>query len=216
MKKTDMRIKTMMLGPIQTNCYLVYHETTKKGIIIDPADWATAIVQECRENGVEPEAILLTHGHGDHILAADGLRQEWKIPVIASETERELLADPSLNLSLALGMPRTSLKADREVRDGEVVEAAGFHFQVIATPGHTKGSVCYLEKEEKVLFSGDTLFEQSLGRTDFPTGSAKEIVESITGKLFALPDDTMVYPGHGDPTVIGREKQYNPVARYRR
>lgn len=216
MKTTDMRIKTMMLGPIQTNCYLVYHETTKKGIIIDPADWATAIVQECRENGVEPEAILLTHGHGDHILAADGLRQEWKIPVIASETERELLADPSLNLSLALGMPRTSLKADREVRDGEVVEAAGFHFQVIATPGHTKGSVCYLEKEEKVLFSGDTLFEQSLGRTDFPTGSAKEIVESITGKLFALPDDTMVYPGHGDPTVIGREKQYNPVARYRR
>ena len=136
--------------------------------------------------------------------------------MIASETERELLADPSLNLSLALGMPRTSLKADREVRDGEVVEAAGFHFQVIATPGHTKGSVCYLEKEEKVLFSGDTLFEQSLGRTDFPTGSAKEIVESITGKLFALPDDTMVYPGHGDPTVIGREKQYNPVARYRR
>lgn len=212
----DMRIKTMVLGHVQTNCYLVYEEGSGRGVIIDPADNGPAISAACREAKVTPEAILLTHGHGDHILAADGLRQEWKIPVIASETERELLADPSLNLSLALGMPRTSLKADREVRDGEVVEAAGFHFQVIATPGHTKGSVCYLEKEEKVLFSGDTLFEQSLGRTDFPTGSAKEIVESITGKLFALLDDTMVYPGHGDPTVIGREKQYNPVARYRR
>ncbi len=212
----DIRIKTMVLGHVQTNCYLVYREGSGRGVIIDPADDGPAISAACREAGVTPEAILLTHGHGDHILAADGLRKEWGVPVIASEAERALLADPSLNLSLALGMPRTSLKADREVKDGDVVEAAGFRFQVIATPGHTKGSVCYLEKEEEVLFSGDTLFEESLGRTDFPTGSTKEIVESITGRLFALPDDIMVYPGHGNPTVIGREKQYNPAVMYRR
>ena len=170
MKTTDMRIKTMMLGPIQTNCYLVYHETTKKGIIIDPADWATAIVQECRENGVEPEAILLTHGHGDHTQAADALRKQFGIPLIAAADEEKLLGDPSLNLTAMMGMSLTSLRADRLVRDGDVLELAGFRLRVIATPGHTAGSVCYLAEGEEALFSGDTLFEGSYGRTDFPTG----------------------------------------------
>lgn len=216
MKTTDMRIKTMMLGPIQTNCYLVYHETTKKGIIIDPADWATAIVQECRENGVEPEAILLTHGHGDHTQAADALRKQFGIPLIAAADEEKLLGDPSLNLTAMMGMSLTSLRADRLVRDGDVLELAGFRLRVIATPGHTAGSVCYLAEGEEALFSGDTLFEGSYGRTDFPTGSGRSLAESILKKLFALPDDTMVYPGHGAPTTIGGEKQGNPIFMYRR
>lgn len=212
----DMRIKTMVLGYVQTNCYLVYDGETGRGVIIDPADRAPEIVSACRELQVTPEAVLLTHGHGDHVLAADAVRQELGIPVIASRAERELLADPALNYSTALGMPDIRLKADREVEDGDLLELAGFRFQVIATPGHTGGSVCYLEEENEVLFSGDTLFELSLGRTDLPTGSTKDIVESITGKLFVLPDDIMVYPGHGNATVMGREKQYNPAARYRR
>ena len=138
------------------------------------------------------------------------------MPIVAAETERALLADPALNLSVALGMPSTSLRADREVRDGETLELAGFRFRVLATPGHTSGSVCYLAEGEDALFAGDTLFEESLGRTDFPTGSVQEIVASISQVLFALPEDTMVYPGHGNPTTIGHEKRYNPVAIYRR
>ena len=102
------------------------------------------------------------------------------------------------------------------MRDGETLEFAGFRFRVLATPGHTSGSVCYLAEGEDALFAGDTLFEESLGRTDFPTGSVQEIVASISQVLFALPEDTMVYPGHGNPTTIGHEKRYNPVAIYRR
>lgn len=213
---SEMRIKTMVLGGVQTNCYLVYHEKTKAGVIIDPAAQPDRIDQMCLELGIKPEALLLTHGHGDHIMAVEKLKSRYQIPVIAGEKERNLLADPSKNLSAALGMPSVSLKADREVTDGEILVLAGFQFQVLATPGHTAGSVCYLEPEEGVLFSGDTLFEESLGRTDFPTGNMQQIVASIAEKLFVLPEDIMVYPGHGNPTTIGHEKTYNPVAIYRR
>lgn len=213
---SDMRIKTMVLGSVQTNCYIVYHEETKAAVIIDPADGSSAIQAACTGLGVKPEAILLTHGHGDHILAAEDLKKAYSVPIVAAETERALLADPALNLSVALGMPSTSLRADREVRDGETLELAGFRFRVLATPGHTSGSVCYLAEGEDALFAGDTLFGESLGRTDFPTGSVQEIVASISQVLFALPEDTMVYPGHGNPTTIGHEKRYNPVAIYRR
>ena len=213
---SDMRIKTMVLGSVQTNCYIVYHEETKAAVIIDPADGSSAIQAACTGLGVKPEAILLTHGHGDHILAAEDLKKAYSVRIVAAETERALLADPALNLSVALGMPSTSLRADREVRDGETLEFAGFRFRVLATPGHTSGSVCYLAEGEDALFAGDTLFEESLGRTDFPTGSVQEIVASISQVLFALPEDTMVYPGHGNPTTIGHEKRYNPVAIYRR
>ncbi len=212
----EMRIKTMVLGPVQTNCYLIYDDETKRGFLVDPADQSETIERACTGLGVKPEAILLTHGHGDHILAAEDLRKKYGIPVLAGERERELLADPSLNLSAALGLGSVGLRADREVKDGEELELAGFRLKVLATPGHTKGSVCYLDEREKVLISGDTLFEESLGRTDFPTGSIKEIVDSISRVLFSLPEEIMVYPGHGDPTTIGHEKAYNPVAMYRR
>lgn len=212
----EMRIKTMVLGPVQTNCYLIYDDETKRGFLVDPADQSETIERACTGLGVKPEAILLTHGHGDHILAAEDLRKKYGIPVLAGERERELLADPSLNLSAALGLGSVGLRADREVKDGEELELAGFRLKVLATPGHTKGSVCYLDEREKVLISGDTLFEESLGRTDFPTGSTKEIVDSISRVLFSLPEEIMVYPGHGDPTTIGHEKAYNPVAMYRR
>lgn len=212
----EMRIKTMVLGAVQTNCYLIYDNETGRGFVVDPADESETIERACAGLGVKPEAVLLTHGHGDHILAAEDLRKKYGIPVLAGEQERELLADPSLNLSAALGMGSVALRADREVRDGEELELAGFRLKVLATPGHTKGSVCYLDEGEKVLFSGDTLFEESLGRTDFPTGSVKEIVDSISRVLFALPEEIMVYPGHGEPTTIGHEKVYNPVAMYRR
>ena len=128
--------------------------------------------------------------------------------------ETELLRDPSMNLSGTMGTEQFSMEADELLRDGQIVKLLDCDWKVMATPGHTKGSVCYYLASEEVLFSGDTLFAESLGRTDLPTGSVQQIVRSIAERLFELPDDTMVYPGHGDPTTIGHEKIYNPVVPY--
>lgn len=208
----DFRIRICVLGMVSTNCYIAYQG--KEAVVIDPADDADYIVNQCRELGVIPKAVLLTHGHFDHILAVEDLKKKLGIPVYAGEGEAALIQDPALNLSIAFGHNYVS-GADHLLKDGEVLELLGCSWKVISTPGHTIGSVCYLVEGENVLFSGDTLFAESLGRTDFPTGSSAEIVSSITDKLFALPDDIMVYSGHGEVTTIGHEKQYNPAANYR-
>lgn len=211
---SEFRMKTCVLGNVSTNCYIVYQEGTEEAVLIDPADNGPYLLNKCRELGVKPVAILLTHGHFDHILAVADICRAFPCKVYAHASEERLLGDPSLNLSASMGSNQTGLRADFLVQEGEVLKLAGYNWKVLATPGHTAGSVCYFVESEEVLFSGDTLFAESLGRTDMPTGSVSDIVHSITRKLFALPDDTMVYPGHGDPTTIGHEKQYNPVAVY--
>lgn len=210
---SDFRIKTCVLGMVSTDCYIVYNQG--EAVIIDPADNASYIWNQCRELGVTPTAILLTHGHFDHVMAAEELRKNLGIHIYAGEREAALLKDPSLNLSTSFGT-QVSFQADRLVKDGDVLELLGAKWQVLETPGHTAGSVCYLVEEENLLFSGDTLFAESLGRTDFPTGSSGQIIKSITERLFELREDIMVYPGHGEPTTIGHEKRYNPVAYYKR
>lgn len=201
---------------VGTNCYLVYREDLKRAVIVDPGDNGAHILNTCRECGIIPEAVVLTHGHFDHILAVEEIRRAFKeITVYAAEKEAKLLGDPRLNLTASYGTGVT-LSPDHLVKDGDILELAGFKWQVIETPGHTEGSVCLWIKEEEVLISGDTLFAESLGRTDFPTGSSADIIRSIKERLFVLPDDTMVYPGHGDPTTIGHEKTHNPVAFYNR
>lgn len=212
----DLRIKSSILGAVGTNCYFVYNEKTKKAVLIDTADNAPYIVNQCVTLGITPEAILLTHGHADHMLAAEEIRKKYGIPLIASKKEEALLADPSANLSPMIGGRQVGLKADKTVKEGDVLELIGFRFQVIETPGHTEGSVCFLVEEAGVLFAGDTLFEESFGRTDFPTGSMSGLCRSITDKLFVLPEDTMVYSGHGSVTTIGHEKEYNPIYSYGR
>lgn len=213
---SDFRIKTCVLGQVSTNCYLIYNEGTKEAVIVDPADNAAYILNKCRELGITPKAILLTHGHFDHILAAEDIRRAFHCELYAGADEYAMLKDPSLNLSGTFDGDQIGLEADYLARDGEVLELCGYRFQVIFTPGHTAGSVCYWIESEGVLLSGDTLFEDSLGRTDLPTASSAAIVKSILERLFVLPEDTMVYPGHGDPTTIRHEKQYNPVAVYNR
>ncbi|MFR5602182.1 MAG: MBL fold metallo-hydrolase [Lachnospiraceae bacterium] len=208
------RIKTIVLGAVSTNCYLVYGEEKKDAVIVDPADNAPYIIQQCVGSGLKPQAILLTHGHFDHIMAATELREHYGCPIYASAKEAAMLADYSLNLSGSCGTDQIGLEADFWLRDGEELSLAGFGWKVLETPGHTSGSVCYYIPEEEVLISGDTLFEESLGRTDLPTGNTAAIIRSIINVLFPLPDETMVYPGHGSPTSIGHEKQYNPVAAY--
>lgn len=212
---SDFRIKSYVLGGVSTNCYIIYREGTGKAVVVDPADNGAYLLNKFRELSVEPEAILLTHGHFDHILAVEDIRRAFHCKVYVHMDEERLLKDPSLNLSGTLGTEQMGLNADYLLKDGEVLHLLGYDWRVISTPGHTAGSVCYYIESENVLISGDTLFAESLGRTDLPTGSVSDIIQSIIKKLFVLPDDTMVYPGHGDPTTIGHEKQYNPVAPYR-
>lgn len=211
---SDFRIRTFVLGGVSTNCYLVYNHSTKKAVIIDPADNGAYILQKCRELEVTPEAILLTHGHFDHILAAEDICRAFHCKVYAGRNEDRMLQDPSLNLTGTLGTEQMTVNADYLVRDGELLHLIGFEWKVLETPGHTEGSVCYYVEKEGVLISGDTLFAESLGRTDLPTGSVQKIIASITEKLLVLPEDTMVYPGHGEQTTIAHERQYNPVAVY--
>lgn len=198
-----------MLGVCQTNCYFVYREGSSKVIFIDPADYGEQIFQAMKNNGFEVAAILLTHGHFDHIWGCSKLRQLTSAPVYAYEGEEDVLLSSDLNVSAGAGRACT-VKANTLLKDGEEVTIEGMTFKVIATPGHTQGSCCYYFEEAGMLISGDTLFEESVGRTDLPTGSMGTLVRSVKEKLFELPDDVVVYPGHGESTTIGHEKQYNP------
>ena len=198
-----------MLGVCQTNCYFVYREGSSKVIFIDPADYGDQIFQAMKNNGFEVAAILLTHGHFDHIWGCSKLRQLTSAPVYAYEGEEDVLLSSDLNVSAGAGRACT-VKANTLLKDGEEVTIEGMTFKLIATPGHTKGSCCYYFEEANMLISGDTLFEESVGRTDLPTGSMSTLVRSVKDKLFELPDDVVVYPGHGDSTTIGHEKKYNP------
>lgn len=211
----NLRIRSQVLGLIGTNCYLVFDDQTKEGVIVDPADNGALILNQCRELEVIPKAVLLTHGHFDHICAVPDLVRAFQLPIYAGKGEEELLRDPAKNLSSAYG-DGVSLKNVEYLGNGDTVSFLGRTWQVIATPGHTRGSVCYYLKEDKVLFSGDTLFCESYGRTDFPTGSERELISSVVDKLFALPEDVNVYPGHESQTTIGHEKKYNPLSVYQR
>lgn len=205
-----MKILNFVLGMVGTNCYLVVNEEEKQCILIDPAVYSGEIAEQIRREGLDLRAILLTHGHFDHIMGIDGFRKEFpEIPVYAHREEEALLKDASMNASLEFGRQYT-FSGDAYAEDGDVLDLAGMQFQVIHTPGHTIGGCCYYLQEEKVLFSGDTLFRESIGRTDFPTGNGGQLMRSIREKLFTLPEETAVYPGHMERTTIGDEKKYNP------
>ena len=209
-----MEIKKLIVGMVQTNCYIAINPGTKEAVVVDPGDEAGRIRSEVERLGVKAQAILLTHGHVDQVMAREELRDGWGVPIYACEKEAEVLADPGKNLTGQFLGGGSALKADVLLSDQETASLAGYDFRLLHTPGHTGGSCCYYVESEKVLFSGDTLFQESYGRIDFPTGSGRQIAESIVKVLFALPDDTAVYPGHMGDTTIGDEKLYNPLASY--
>lgn len=204
----DFQIGSLTLGMCQTNCYYLYREGRNDVLFFDPADRGEELYQALQEKGLRVGAILLTHGHFDHIWGVEKLKGLSDAEVYAYEGEEALLGDAKLNVSASAGRACT-IRADHLLKDGENISLCGFTAKVIATPGHTGGSCCYYFEKEGILFSGDTLFLESVGRTDFPTGSMSALVRSIREKLFVLPDEVKVYPGHGPATSIGYEKENN-------
>ncbi|HTY13584.1 MAG TPA: MBL fold metallo-hydrolase [Candidatus Omnitrophota bacterium] len=187
-----MLIKTIKVGNLRTNCYIVYDETANEGIVIDPGDDVEDIIKEIGQ--IKIKAIVLTHGHYDHVTDAFKLKKRVDAPVMVGRKDE-----------MSWMISYTAQKADAHLNDGDELKVGGLTFRVIATPGHTAGSMSLYNEREKALFSGDTLFEGTYGRTDFPGGSEEEMIASLK-KLLALPGDTAVYPGHGRNTTIEAEK----------
>ena len=204
-----MRIERFIVGMVGTNCYVVSNEETLECFLIDPGAYSDKMITYIRENALKPRAILLTHGHFDHIMGLDEVLAQFFVPVYVQEEEEILLKDASYNASVSYG-PAYTFSGASHIKDGQVLELAGMKIRVIHTPGHTIGGCCYYIESENVLFSGDTLFHDSVGRTDFPTGSQSQLVRSIREKLLGLPEETVVCPGHLWLTTIGHEKKYNP------
>ncbi len=209
-------VTRMIVGYVSTNCYLVKNDETRECVIIDPGDNADGIKAKINEAGATPKAILLTHGHFDHIMAVPELEKAYPgIPVYAYTAERVLLEDAKINESKGFKRP-TVINDVHYLEDGQELELLGVSWRVISTPGHTVGSCCYYIEEAGVLFSGDTLFDGDCGRTDLATGDTAAIIHSIKDVLMKLPDDTQVLPGHETFTTIGRERVQNSVMRMNR
>lgn len=195
------------------NCYIVHLSNRSDCLVIDPGLDPSEILEYLRERNLTPAAILNTHGHADHIAGNGTLKQAFPdVPLLIGQGDAYKLSDPMANLSGTYGMPFTSPPADRLLREGERVNLAGFELEVLETPGHSAGHIVFVWKEPSpaVVFGGDVLFAGSIGRSDFPDGDHDVLINSIRTKLFPLPDDTLVLPGHGPTTTIGEEKRSNP------
>lgn len=188
----------------------MWDENSKDLVIIDPGDDAPAIISRVAATEATPRAILLTHAHGDHIGAATEIRKKYGVPLVAGENEKQYLSDPMFNLSGEIGTPISLAPAERWVADEELVSFGSLSFRVLFTPGHTSGGICFLDEAEGNLFCGDTLFQSSIGRTDFPGSSFKDLMLSIQNKILTLPDEIVCYPGHGPRTTVGAERRSNP------
>ncbi|MGL5207458.1 MAG: MBL fold metallo-hydrolase [Acidaminococcaceae bacterium] len=203
-----MKIIAMEVGVIGTNCYLVINEEQKTGVIIDPGGDADQILEKINQKGISVEAIFLTHGHSDHIMAVDEVRAATGAKVYIAEADADMLTKANSNLSVYMGAAREFRAADVLFADGQTIKAAGLNFKVIATPGHTKGGICLVC--EDTIFCGDTIFSESIGRTDLPGGSYSQILDSIKNKILVLPDEMKLLPGHGPATTVGWERRRNP------
>lgn len=198
----------MPVGSIGANCYLIGCEQTKEGAVIDPGDEGSRIVAKVKELGLNIKSIILTHGHIDHISGLDDVKKATSAQILIHREDAPMLVDGNRNLSHLMGTTRGYPPADVLLKDGDVIKVGKLEFKVLHTPGHTKGGICL--EIEGIIISGDTLFQGSIGRSDFPGGSHEVLINSIKTKLLPYPDETKVYPGHGPRTSIGFERVNNP------
>lgn len=207
----DLEIFWKTVGELGTNCYILVNHDLGECVVFDPAAEEEALIEIFHTPEFQLKGIFLTHGHYDHIGAVQALRNTFHVPVYASKVENEeVLNDISANLSGMFGTPIT-LQADELLRDGQKIDIIGTTLTCILTPGHTSGGMCYYCEELQSAIVGDTLFCGSVGRTDFPTGNGTVLLDSIRQKLYTLPDETKIFPGHMDGTTIGWEKKSNMV-----
>jgi len=206
-----LKIKALTVGPLYTNCYIISCERTGEAIIIDPGfeeHEAHTVLNEVERSGLNLVYVVNTHGHFDHIIGNRFLREEMNLPIMIHAGDAPLLTNPEMNLSLSLGLNVTSPPADILLSDGDIIRVGMETLKVIYTPGHRCGSVSMLG--DGFVFTGDTLFAGSVGRTDLPGSSDTDLIRSIRDRLMSLPDDTIIYPGHGPSSTIGRERRGNP------
>lgn len=206
----NISISSLTVGDLAVNCWFLVNGETKEALVFDPGDEAGRIQSYAEQKGWSIQAILLTHGHADHMGGAEELRGLCGARIYALREEEALLQNAKTNLSVFINRRVITLEADEFLRDGQELTLAGMTLKVYHTPGHTPGGCSYYCREAGCVFSGDTLFQGSVGRSDFPGGSMSELVRSVKEKLFILPDETRVCPGHGDETTIEYEKKYNP------
>lgn len=204
-----MKINRITLGPVQTNCYIIYDEISGAAAVIDPAYNAPEIKSSADRLGADIEKIIITHSHCDHI---GGLKELKALcpsaEVIAHINGKEIMNDPAANLSREIGGRAETFSADRYVAGGDIIILSGEELEVIYTPGHTKDSMSIKYKD--IIFCGDTVFRYSIGRTDFPSGNMDTEIASIKDKLLVFDDNTILYPGHGEYTTVGDERRNNP------
>ncbi|RKX22046.1 MAG: MBL fold metallo-hydrolase [Candidatus Zixiibacteriota bacterium] len=204
-----MKISTIVVGPFAVNCYLLWDDNGE-GVIVDPGAEKDKIIETVNKAGFSPKAILLTHGHGDHIAAVADIKVKYNIPLYIGNGEEDLLKNPSANVSAYFDEPIIAPDADYLLEDKQIVKFGSIEFQILSTPGHSPAGICYLNEKENLLFTGDTLFAGSIGRTDFPGCSTEKLLSSIREKILVLPDGIICFPGHGSHTTVGTERNSNP------
>ena len=206
-----MKIDRLILGAYETNCYILRSgEAAKDCLIVDAGLEAGQLIDFLKEHKLNPVAVVLTHGHIYHIAGVAALRAQFAdMKVYIHKLDAKMLTEPKHNLSTLTGVQFSADPADLFIEDSDVIEQACVKLQVLHTPGHTPGGICLYSKDEGIVFTDDTLFADSIGRTDFPNGSMSQLLNSIKEKLFTLPDETKVYPGHGPITTIAHEKAHN-------
>lgn len=206
-----MNITTLAVGMLASNCYIVGCPDTGEGVVIDPGSSASKILKEIEKLKLKIKAIINTHGHYDHVGANGKVQEATGAPILLHKKDLELYKKPGAGLSIIL---KTPPPPHRYLAEGDTVPCGNSELKVIETPGHTKGGISLvLNNEKTVIFTGDTLFQMSIGRTDLAGGSFQEIVSSIKEKILIYPDDTIIYPGHGPSSIVGQEKIANPFLR---